>query len=145
MNATIRDARPDDRDAIASIEAAAASHPWSTDAIAATLALPTTIALVVEADGVAGHLLASAAVDEGEVLTVAVLPDRRRAGLGRALLRACSDRWRARGVHTAFLEVREDNDAARALYAAEGWRPVGARRGYYADGTNAVVYRRELA
>lgn len=144
MTAPIRDATPADRDAIAQIEAAAASHPWSAGAVAATLALPTTVALVADVDGVIGHVLASAVADEGELLTVAVHPGRRRGGVGRALLRACADRWRARGVRAAFLEVRADNEAARALYAAEGWLPVGARPRYYADGTDAVLLRREV-
>jgi ribosomal-protein-alanine N-acetyltransferase len=52
---------------------------------------------------------------------------------------------RRRGAVEAFLEVRVDNEAARALYARAGFAQVGLRRGYYDGGrVDAVVMRREL-
>ena len=46
-----------------------------------------------------------------------------------------------------FLEVAEDNAAARDLYERQGFRPVGRREDYYrtASGTvAALVLRRDL-
>jgi len=55
------------------------------------------------------------------------------------------DEARRRGAREAFLEVRVDNDAARRLYASEGFDEIGTRRGYYDNGrVDAVVMRREL-
>jgi ribosomal protein S18 acetylase RimI-like enzyme len=88
-----------------------------------------------------GHLLATQVGDEGEVLTIAVREDARRRGLARAMLTALADRWRAHGAHTGWLEVRADNEGARALYASLGWTSAGRRRGYYDDGTDAIVMR----
>jgi ribosomal-protein-alanine N-acetyltransferase len=80
---------------------------------------------------------------EAEIHTIGVDPAYRRRGLGRALLRgllAVADAARA----TVFLEVRTDNEAARALYESEGFTAVGVRRNYYRpSGADAVTMRRE--
>lgn len=137
---TTRHARASDAAAIAHIEATGDTPSWTEAAVRATLALPTTRALVVEREGaVAGHLLAAVVLDEAEVLIVAVHPAWRRRGLGRALLAAAAADWRVAGVNRAFLDVRADNGAARALYAADGWSEIGRRHRYYADGADAVV------
>jgi ribosomal-protein-alanine N-acetyltransferase len=53
------------------------------------------------------------------------------------------------GAKAVFLEVDEDNAAARRLYARAGFRDVGRRPGYYSQGRDhaatAVVMRRDLA
>ncbi|MCS6921545.1 MAG: GNAT family N-acetyltransferase, partial [Elioraea sp.] len=60
---------------------------WGEDAFARLLALPgTTGALAAEEDAPVGFVLARQALDEAELLTLAVLPERRRRGIGRALL-----------------------------------------------------------
>ncbi len=71
---------------------------------------------------------------EFEILNLAVEPAARRRGLAVALVQAAcrSGRW--------FLEVRESNSAARALYAKCGFREAGLRRGYYTGPVeNAIV------
>ncbi len=73
------------------------------------------------------------AADEVEVHNLAVRPDARRQGLGRALLRHALTLGRARGARRAFLEVRAGNKAARALYAACGFALDGRRRDYYSE------------
>ena len=83
-------------------------------------------------------------LDEGEVLTVATHPDHRRPGLARAAFRALIAAMAASGARRVFLEVAADNTAALGLYTAEGFAPVGRRRGYYA-GTDAVVMALDLA
>ncbi len=134
-----------DVDRLAASEAAAAAHPWSADSVRGALASEGGHALLALRDGaLVGHLIGQVVLDEAELWTVATLPEARRAGVGRALLREAHALWRARGAAVAHLEVRDDNRGARALYAAEGWREVGRRRGYYADGEDAVLYRVEL-
>jgi GNAT superfamily N-acetyltransferase len=54
-----------------------------------------------------------------------VVPERRGAGLGRALLRALEERARAGGVRQLHLEVERDNASARTLYLEEGFRATG--------------------
>ncbi len=141
----LRAAVADDAADIARVESAAASHPWSPAAVSSTLALPTTVAVLACDPQVVGHILASGVLDEGEVLTVAVDPEHRRRGIGRALMLACEEQWRARGVRRGFLDVRADNRAAISLYLALGWKREGVRARYYADGTDALQLTREIA
>ncbi|WP_395666837.1 GNAT family N-acetyltransferase [Methylocella sp.] len=86
----------------------------------------------VEPDGrLCGMLLSRVAADEAEILTIAVAPERRRAGLGAALLRAHLPRLRARFCAKLFLEVEASNAAAKALYAAAGFHQIAERKAYY--------------
>lgn len=96
----------------------------------------------------AGFALYRVAADEAELLTVSVVPEARRAGLGRALVAACEAGARAAGARRLYLEVGAANAAARALYAAAGYSQVGRRKGYYQrpDGSrdDALVLASEL-
>lgn len=104
-----------------------AGRPWSATEFAALLAQPGMILTGTPQ----GFLLARVTLDEAEILTLATHPDQRRQGLARAALTAFEARARAAGAHRAFLEVAEDNAAARALYAQAGFAPVGRRPGYF--------------
>ena len=70
-------------------------------------------------------------LDEAEVLTVATAPEHRRKGLARAVLAQAETAVQTLGAAVIFLEVAEDNDAARALYAQAGYAQIGRRPGYY--------------
>jgi ribosomal-protein-alanine N-acetyltransferase len=84
--------------------------------------------LVAEMDGAAAGFLEwrRTAPDEVEILNLAVDPGWRRRGVARALLEALPK-------GRAFLEVRESNQAARALYHSVGYEEIGVRAGYYND------------
>jgi ribosomal-protein-alanine N-acetyltransferase len=80
-----------------------------------------------------------------EILTVGVVPAARRRGIARLLVADLLAEAVRRGATEAFLEVRFDNDAARALYTSEGFVELGLRRGYYDAGrVHAVTMRKEL-
>lgn len=134
---SIRPASSADTDHIAALEKAAAFHPWSASSIASALASPVSVAFV-HPDA---YVLATAVVDEGEILTVGVHPRARRRGLGRQMMEAVASEWGNRGVTQGFLEVRHDNTAARALYAALSWEEIGMRKDYYGSGAHAVLLR----
>jgi ribosomal-protein-alanine N-acetyltransferase len=80
---------------------------------------------------------------EAEVHTIGVDPAHQGRGIGRTLLRellAVADREAA----TVFLEVRTDNEPARALYESEGFAVVGLRKRYYRpSGADAHTMRRD--
>ncbi|MDR1314679.1 MAG: GNAT family N-acetyltransferase [Deltaproteobacteria bacterium] len=71
---------------------------------------------------------------ETHLMHLAVAPERRREGLGKAVLRAVLGFSVARGSGKVLLEASENNPAALALYRSEGFRVVGRRKGYYESG-----------
>jgi len=120
-------------------------RPWSEAEFETLLADPLVFLLV---EGDAGLLLGRAVAGEAELLTIAVAPEARQRGLGRRLVSRFLYQARLRGSDRAFLEVAEDNLAARTLYARAGFSPAGRRRGYYrnsaGDAVDALVLRRML-
>ncbi|CAL1690063.1 [Ribosomal protein S18]-alanine N-acetyltransferase [Brevundimonas subvibrioides] len=115
-------------EALAALHAEAFDAPWSTRAFADLLAGPGVL-LEVERDG---FVLVQVAADDAEILTLAVRPDARRGGVASRLLAAVTRRAAAAGATRLFLEVAEDNGAARALYDRLGFEPAGRRPRYYA-------------
>ena len=131
---------------LAAIHAAAfrGAARWSAAALARASADPLCFLLRAGRGGeAAGFALGRAVAGEAELLTLAVAPAHRRAGLGRDLLRRFEAQARGRGAAEAFLEVAADNRAAIALYEGAGWTPVGRRSGYY-DGTDAIAFGKPL-
>jgi ribosomal-protein-alanine N-acetyltransferase len=139
----IRAFDPADLDAIHRIEREVFSDPWSRHALASAA---TGIALVAEGEGhVAGYLFARRAADEMEILNVAVRPSDRRRGIGEALVREACRIGVEEDARAAFLEVRESNADAVALYRQLGFREVGRRQAYYRRPVeDALVLAREL-
>jgi ribosomal-protein-alanine N-acetyltransferase len=129
---------------LAAIHAAAfpPREVWGKDAIALQLALPGAFGLLDERGGM---LLARVTGDEAEVLTLAVAPAVRRLGVARGLLLAAKAHAAGAGSRALFLEVGTGNTAALQLYRREGFVEVGRRVRYYADASDALVLRADLA
>ena len=129
----VRAATRGDLDAIHAIEVASFADPWTHRSFASLLSEAAVYFQVAEAadGGVAGYVVAWCVVDEAEIANVAVAPAARGAGVGAALLDAALSHAAGRGCLAAYLEVRESNAPARALYASRGFGAVGRRRGYY--------------
>ena len=117
-------------------------RPWSEAEITALLDSRFSFALTRPDGFVLGRVVAG----EAELLTLAVEPAARGAGLGGALLREFIEEAQRRGATQAFLEVAADNATAIRLYQRQGFTNQGRRRGYYAaaDGTksDAIVMAR---
>ena len=143
----IRSAVPADAVGLVAIERRAFSDPWSEASFREALTSPWTFGLVAEGTrGVTGYLIGREVAGTGEVLNLAVAPELRRRGIGGALLEAGLAALRRRRVEEVFLEVRESNRSAQALYMAYGFRPVGQRAAYYRNPKeDALVLRLELA
>lgn len=86
----------------------------------------------------AGFILARDLGGEVEILTLGVLPEMRRLGIGRALLDAIIAQAGRRHIGSVVLEVAADNKAARSLYGATGFVRVGARPRYYLRDRTAI-------
>lgn len=133
---------------------------WSAASIAKVLSLAGSYAYLASMAGAedagpkpagpapAGFVLARALAGECEILSLGVAADWRRRGVARALLRVAMDRAGEAGATRTLLEVAEDNEAARALYGAEGFTLVNRRPGYYSRPCGvraaALVFARDL-
>jgi ribosomal-protein-alanine N-acetyltransferase len=128
----IRRASVADVPAVAAIEQACFSDPWSPAGLAETIQYGTARTFVAENQaGVVGYIMARISGEEGEILNLAVLPRDRRQGIARRLLATGLEALLTEGVREAYLEVRESNEPAITLYRSAGFRPVGLRPDYY--------------
>jgi ribosomal-protein-alanine N-acetyltransferase len=82
--------------------------------------------------------------DEVHILNLAVHPEARGSGAGRALVQRILDDAVAHGAVSVSLEVRPENAAALALYRATGFTRIGLRRNYYGRGEDAVIMERRF-
>lgn len=142
----IRPARQADIAALGRIERACFADPWTERSLGEAIRSGQGISLVaVDGEEVAGYLLATHAGGSGEILNLAVAPGGRRQGVGRALLDRALEHLAGAEAQQVFLEVRESNGAALALYQGRGFRIVGTRRGYYRlPEEDALVLRLDL-
>lgn len=113
-------------------------RPWDEAEFAAYLIDP----LIVFNCSVSGFALGRVVVDEVELMTIAVDPAHRRAGIGAQLLNDFLAESQNRGAKTCFLEVAANNSAAISLYQASGFQTSGLRPKYYrqADGTSVDAF-----
>lgn len=124
---------------------------WSALQLAGTLGLESSFARQsLDARGRAtGFTLCRAAGPEVELLLIAVHPDERGQGLGKMLVERALQDALQRGASEIFLEVRDNNNAARSLYESNGFVPVGRRPDYYTgvrgDKHGAITMRKMLA
>jgi len=118
--------------AVAAVEASAYSYPWSRGNFIDSLAAGYIAELLHSpAAGVVGYFIAMPGVDELHLLNITVAPDWQGRGHGSALLDAVQAHAAALALHALWLEVRESNHRARALYRRRGFAEVGLRRTYY--------------
>ncbi len=139
----IRPARIDDAPSLARIEAASFSDPWPPDGFRDVLEAPGFTAMVAESQaGILGYAIARSVGAVAEILDFAVDPQWRKQGVGHALLHAAVGALRGQHVGEIYLEVRESNHAAQALYRGFGFERVGSRPRYYRNPVeNAILLR----
>jgi [ribosomal protein S18]-alanine N-acetyltransferase len=140
----VRPAGADDVDAVAALEREVfGADAWSPASVEQELTGPWRRAFVAldDAGAVCGYLVLLTPADPdgvADLQRVAVAVAARRRGVASELWAACDDAACSR----VLLEVRGDNAGAVAFYRRLGFRAVGHRRGYYADGAGAVVMER---
>ena len=142
---TVRLAVAEDAPALTALEKESFPDPWGETAVLGQLTAAHCLSLVAERDGApVGYLFMSILPPEGDINRIAVSPAARRAGVGDALLAAGLSASAARGVDKLFLDVRESNLPAIALYRKHGFSETGRRKDYYrAPRENAVLMERE--
>jgi ribosomal-protein-alanine N-acetyltransferase len=135
---TIRKAGLTDLKAIFAIEKQSFSTPWSRLSFLAEMTQSVSHFLVAgpspsEPWQLWGYIIFWIVADEMHLLNLAVHPEKRRRGIGQALLAEALRQSRDLGAEMSWLEVRPSNTAARGLYEAFGFSEVGRRLRYYED------------
>ena len=122
----------DDISQVAEIERQIFSIPWSEKAFRDSMGSDNTIYIVAkENNNVAGYAGMYLSFEEGNITNVAVNPLSRRKGIGEKIVRDILNRAYEKGVRDVFLEVRETNSVAIALYEKIGFKEEGIRKNFY--------------
>lgn len=113
---------------------------WSAAALEDTLRQPETCFLVAVDDAaVAGFVVGRRIADEGEILNLGVRMERRRQGIGAALVKRLRELFQSRGVRRVFGEVRESNVGGVQFYTGLGFQQMGRRANYYRQPEEAAL------
>lgn len=136
MQPEISPMRVEDLEEVLEIEDLSFPTPWSRNSFLYEL-LENERALYLVAKSPLGNVIGYVGIwvifDEGHITNLAVHPDYRRQGVGKALMLALIEAVRKRDVRHLTLEVRRTNLAAQDLYQKLGFVHMGVRRKYYLD------------
>ena len=138
----IRIATSNDLADILSIEKKVFKHPWSKEQLSWELnSQPTAENYVMIARGnMIGYLFSHVVDDDVQILNIAIDIPFQHRGYGKQLLSYFLDQFNAdSSIH---LEVRKSNFPAINLYLKFGFHETGTRKGYYADGEDAIIMQR---
>ena len=129
----IRTAALEDCPALAALDARCNPSPWSAAQFQTALHSPHDYVVVLEGAGqtLAGFAVWQTLFDESELHLIATEPALRRQGLATQLLSEWFQTAAAENLQRLFLEVREGNLNAQALYRKHGFAECGRRRDYY--------------
>lgn len=141
LELVLREIRERDLNDVLAIERASFSSPWSRQFFLEELQASCAKSVLCESRSiVVGYCLYWELAHDLDIHNIAVHPEYRRNGVGRAILTHIIEAARCVGAHNITLEVRKSNEAAQALYRSLGFEVCGVRRGYYSnDGEDAWV------
>lgn len=143
----LRDMTEADLDGVLRIEREVHAHPWTLGNFSDALR-SKYLCKVYEKDGIMlGYAVLMLAVDEAELLDIAIGAQHQRQGWGRNLLEEMMALARRHDMHRMVLEVRASNAAAIGLYRRAGFADIGLRRDYYPaehGREDAILMGREL-
>ncbi|HFI0228180.1 TPA: ribosomal protein S18-alanine N-acetyltransferase [Streptococcus suis] len=125
---------------LAVMESVYETSPWTLEQIASSMtSQDEDYYLAYKGQELVGFLAVQTVLDEMEILQIAVKADFQRLGIASQLMAAVMD-WEG----DIFLEVRESNSAAQALYIRQHFTKIGKRKDYYRNPVeDAVLMKRE--
>jgi ribosomal-protein-alanine N-acetyltransferase len=127
----LREMTEADLDAVLRIEREVHAHPWTLGNFSDALRSQYQCKVFESTGVMMGYAVMMLAVDEAELLDIAIDKGHQRKGIGRKLLDAILSLARHENMRRMVLEVRASNQAAIALYRASGFEQIGLRRDYY--------------
>lgn len=121
-----------DCEQVAQIEAASFSVPWSLRAFTETVEKENFHYFVAEESGeILGYCGFLFVLDEAEIPNVCVKASARCRGIGKQMMTVLIEEAKKLGMAMLYLEVRESNAPARALYQSLGFEENGIRKNFY--------------
>ena len=108
---------------------------WSETEFSAMLSASNALSVTCDA----GFALGQVIVDEAELFLIMTKPEHRKQGIGHHILAMFEQQAFQNAVRRIILEVADTNEAARALYSANGYQQIAVRKNYYTfpDGSHA--------
>ncbi|MBC7120560.1 MAG: ribosomal protein S18-alanine N-acetyltransferase [Candidatus Methanosuratus sp.] len=136
----IRDARPEELDAIHQIELRSFPDPYPRGLLKAFFFIPGSIIVAESKNRIVGYAIGVIREDHlGHIVSIAVAENERRRGMGSALLKGIITKLSRMNAKKLVLEVRKSNYEAKSLYQKFGFEKKKEIRGYYQDGETAEV------
>lgn len=130
------------------VHASVQVNPWSEASFAQSLNAPYFARALFSQDQLIGYAIVMLVAGEATLMDIGVMPDRQGKGGGKVLLEDCIAQCKKHAASELWLEVRESNHGAIALYHKFLFRRVDVRKNYYTTATgereNAQVMCREL-
>ena len=127
----LRDMTDADLDGVLRIEREVHAHPWTLGNFSDALRSKYLCKVYESDEGMLGYAVLMLAVDEAELLDIAIGAQHQRQGWGRNLLEEMMALARRHDMRRMVLEVRASNAAAIGLYRRAGFADIGLRRDYY--------------
>jgi len=140
----------DDLEVIQGIELSIYPTAWTMNFFRLMLSLSSELFLVALDDGeligyTVGELNKMGTVADpkivGHVLNVAVTEEHQGGGVGTLLMDDLELRLQGKGAEVAYLEVRESNAGAQAMYRKRGYQYVRTSKGYYGDEDGFIMMK----
>lgn len=130
---------------LAEIEKQCFSAAWDDASLSSAFSLPHFCALAaLDGEELFGYICGTVLFEDGEIFRVAVLPNKRKSGVGAALTAAFCEEAAKRGAEQVFLEVRVQNAPALALYQKCGFETNRLRKNYYENGDDGLEMIKKL-
>ena len=131
----IRRMTEEDVKAVAAIEKATFSRPWSEESFRREVTGNVVARYLVaeKAGRVIGYAGAWVVLDECHITNIAIAEEERGKGYGERLFAALMQYVSNLGAAWADLEVRVSNTVAQHLYGKAGFVSIGKRKRYYED------------
>ena len=117
--------------AVASIEKAVFSRPWTEDAFRQAMRQDTLFVVVLKGNTIIGYCGMYCSFEEGEITNVAVTPKEQGHKAGRKMMEYLLEQAQQKGITRIILEVRISNGRAIHLYESIGFRNCGVRKNFY--------------
>jgi ribosomal-protein-alanine N-acetyltransferase len=138
----IRQVKTYDITAISEIEQVAFKDPFPTYFLSQLAdANPHTFLVAVVRDKIVGYAVIDKWPEQEHLVSIAVIPESRRKGVGQALLDHLIDKMQTGRLR---LEVRRSNKAAIELYRKNGFVRTGIAHSYYTDGEDAFQMEKTI-